>query len=174
MDKRVVIIGGGFAGTKAAKSLETIFNVTLLDIKDYFEYTPSILRTITEPKVIRKIQIPYLDCLKYTVFIKGEVQNITETEVITSTHTLPYDYLIISSGSVYSTPIKDFNFIVSQRAKEMISYAEKLRKSSSILIIGGGIVGVELAAEIASGQAQGNAHHKSKECCQRGDQDHDH
>jgi NADH dehydrogenase FAD-containing subunit len=33
-----------------AKALEGSFRVTLIDNKDYFEFTPSVLRTIVEPK----------------------------------------------------------------------------------------------------------------------------
>ena len=55
--KSVVIIGGGFAGAYAAKHLENDFNVTLIDGKDYFEFTPSVLRTIVEPTHIKKIQV---------------------------------------------------------------------------------------------------------------------
>jgi NADH dehydrogenase FAD-containing subunit len=45
----VVIVGGGFAGAYVAKALEDCFRVTLVDNKDYFEFTPSVLRTIVEP-----------------------------------------------------------------------------------------------------------------------------
>ena len=38
--KNVVIIGGGFAGTLCARELEHYFNVTLIDRKEYFEFTP--------------------------------------------------------------------------------------------------------------------------------------
>ena len=55
--KKLVIIGGGFAGAKIAKALESEFNVTLIDSKDYFEFTPSILRAIIKTKYLKKIQI---------------------------------------------------------------------------------------------------------------------
>ena len=38
-EKTVVIIGGGFAGSVAAKKLESKFNVILIDKKKYFEFT---------------------------------------------------------------------------------------------------------------------------------------
>lgn len=45
----MVIVGGGFAGACVAQALEPDFRVTLIDNKDYFEFTPSVLRTIVEP-----------------------------------------------------------------------------------------------------------------------------
>lgn len=48
-EREVVIVGGGFAGAYVAKALEDCFRVTLVDNKDYFEFTPSVLRTIVEP-----------------------------------------------------------------------------------------------------------------------------
>jgi NADH dehydrogenase FAD-containing subunit len=46
--KQVIIIGGGFAGSTAARLLQKDFSVTLIDQKYYFEYTPGVLRIIQE------------------------------------------------------------------------------------------------------------------------------
>ena len=80
--KKVVIIGGGFAGAYAAKNLEIDFGVTLIDSKDYFEFTPSILRTIVEPRHITKIQVLHSHYLKNADFIRGVVKEINVREVI--------------------------------------------------------------------------------------------
>ncbi|PIZ83168.1 FAD-dependent oxidoreductase, partial [Candidatus Pacearchaeota archaeon CG_4_10_14_0_2_um_filter_05_32_18] len=44
--KNIVIIGGGFAGAKIAKALENYYGTVFIDDKDYFEFTPGILKTI--------------------------------------------------------------------------------------------------------------------------------
>ena len=41
--KKVVIIGGGFAGMQAVFDLAKTCDVTLVDTKAYFEYTPGAL-----------------------------------------------------------------------------------------------------------------------------------
>lgn len=148
MEKRVVIVGGGFAGTYVARKLQNSFKVTLIDSKDYFEFTPSVLRTIVEPEHIGKIQALHRNYLKNTVVIRGNVIDINSNEVITPTHTFPYDYLVISTGSNYNAPIKESGIVIAARAEELVSYAERLKNVKSVLIIGGGLVGVELAAEI--------------------------
>jgi len=148
MQKRVVIIGGGFAGTCVARKLQNHYSVTLIDSKDYFEFTPSVLRTIVEPQHAEKIQAQHLAYLQKTVVIKEYATDITNKEVITPTRVFAYDYLVICTGSSYKSPIKDGDAITATRAPELVSYARKLKQSNSVLIIGGGLVGVELAAEI--------------------------
>lgn len=61
--KKVVIVGGGYAGINAAKKLEQDFDVTLVDTKDYYEFTPSRLRTLVEPDHVYKVQLHYKSIL---------------------------------------------------------------------------------------------------------------
>ena len=146
--KKVVVIGGGFAGSYTAKNLEKDFEVTLVDTKDYFEFTPSILRTIVEPKQLRKIQVLHNHYLSKAEIIKEEVKEITVKEVITDNHKIVFDYLVIGAGSSYNIPIKEKNTIIATRATTLRNYAQSLAKARKVLIIGGGLVGIELAAEI--------------------------
>ena len=74
--RKLIIIGGGFAGAKIAKTLENKFDVTLIDSKDYFEFTPSILRAIIDTKHLKKIQILHKDYLKKSKIIKEYVKEI--------------------------------------------------------------------------------------------------
>ena len=78
--KRLVIIGGGFVGATVARELEGEFHVTLIDSKDYFEFTPSILRTIVEPDHMKKVQLLHSHYLKKAVLIREEVEEITNFE----------------------------------------------------------------------------------------------
>ena len=146
--KKIVIIGGGFAGSYAARKLENDFEVTLVDNKDYFEFTPSILRTIVEPEHADKIQALHKEYLKKAKFVFGCVNKIEEKSVFVDNRKYDYDYLIISSGSYYKTPFKEHDIIRPNRSKELIDYHERLEKAKSVCIVGGGLVGVELAGEI--------------------------
>jgi len=146
--KKVVVIGGGFAGSLIAKALEKDYDVTLIDDKDYFEYTPSILRTIVEPETMRRIQVLHSGYLHRAHIHRDSVKTITHDAVRCGRKDVPFDYLVIASGSTYSVPIKH-NVIRSTRASELRRHATRVADAKSILIIGGGFVGVELAAEIA-------------------------
>ena len=48
---KVVVIGGSFAGLRVQRELGDDFDVTVVDLKQYFEYTPGVLRLYTQPKV---------------------------------------------------------------------------------------------------------------------------
>src|SRR3989338_6062962 len=76
--KTVIVLGGGFAGALAARKLEKYFQVLLIDQKDYFEFTPAVLRTLVEPSHVDKIQVRHSDYLKRTQVIKGQGGDITE------------------------------------------------------------------------------------------------
>lgn len=146
--KKIIIIGGGFAGSCIAKSLEKKFDVTLIDSKDYFEYTPGILRTIILPKHSKKIQVLHSKYLRHTKIITNKVTDVSSTAVFIGKKKIGFDYLIICSGSRYNTPIKEQSLILATRANILQKHHKKLSESKNVLIIGGGLVGVELAAEI--------------------------
>ncbi|MEK6800632.1 MAG: FAD-dependent oxidoreductase [Nanoarchaeota archaeon] len=148
--KRLAIIGGGFAGSKIAKSLENKFHTTLIDTKNYFEFTPGILRTIVYPEHIKKIQVLHKNYLKNTEIIIGEVKEVASKYVKVKNKKIFFDYLVVSSGSKYSSPIKDQKIIMATRASILRESFTNLCKSNTVLIIGGGLVGVELAAEICN------------------------
>src|SRR3989344_1388254 len=147
--KKLVIIGGGFAGAKIAKALESEFNVTLIDSKDYFEFTPSILRAIIKTKYLKKIQILHKYYLKKSKIIKGRVEEINKDKVILKNNSpLKFDYLVICSGSSYNAPFKEQDIVIATRGNHIMNCHSKLKKAKNITIIGGGLVGIELAGEI--------------------------
>lgn len=151
--KRVVVIGGGFSGAIVAKKLENSFNVTLIDTKNYFEFTPSVLKTIIEPKHSKAIEVVHKDYLKKATIIKGEVKTVSDNEIIVSNNKkkkIKFDYLVIASGSKYNSPIKENNLFVSSRTGTFKKAHNEIDKAKNILIIGGGLVGTELAAEICT------------------------
>ncbi|HLC78090.1 MAG TPA: FAD-dependent oxidoreductase [Candidatus Nanoarchaeia archaeon] len=146
--KKIVIIGGGFAGAYLAKNLQDSFKVTLVDKKEYFEFTPSILKVIVNPKSFNKIQICHKTYLDKGEFICGEVSEVGRDYIIVAHKKLKFDYLVLASGSKYNAPIKDPLVLVPQRGKEIQEYHDKLEKAGDVVIVGGGLVGVELASEI--------------------------
>src|SRR3989338_8684688 len=105
--RRIVIIGGGFAGSFAVKQLEKHFAVTLIDEKDYFEFTPSILKTLVHPSSAKSIQVLHRQYLRHAQIVKGSVSRIDEEVVFIAKKKYPFDYLLIASGSRYASPIKE-------------------------------------------------------------------
>jgi NADH dehydrogenase FAD-containing subunit len=151
---RLVIVGGGFTGCYVAKRVERHFETTLVDAKDYFEFTPSILRVLTEPNHWKAIQIPhsrYLD-LRYAAVQHGHVASVSGGDVVLNSGVrLPYDVLVFATGSSYAQPIKETceqAVFYASRGATLANAHRQLRSARSALIVGGGIVAVELAAEI--------------------------
>ena len=62
---------------------------------------------------------------------------------------MPFDYCILALGSSYKSTIKTRNASLEYRWKQLSAQRDLLASSSSVLIIGGGLVGCELATDIA-------------------------
>jgi apoptosis-inducing factor 2 len=146
--KKIVVIGGGFTGALCAKFLQEDFDLTLIDTKEYFEFTPGILRTIVIPSHAEKVQVCHKTYLKKGKFIRSRVISIDKDHVAIKGKKIYFDYLVIALGSRYNPPIKEQDVIITTRAKTLVEQSHKLHDAESILIIGGGLVGVEMAAEI--------------------------
>lgn len=146
--KKLVVIGGGFAGSLIARKIENKMDVILIDSKDYFEFTPGILRTLVEPRHIKKIQVKHKDYLENAEVIIGEVKEVSDKFVLINGKKIYFDYLAICSGSNYSVPFKEKSIIIANRGEHIIKNYKSLIKAKDVLIIGGGLVGVELAGEI--------------------------
>lgn len=154
MKTEVLIIGGGFAGVTAAQALQKQGIQTLLiDRKDYFEVTYAVLRDVAAPSKhngqARK---------QYHALLSGQFIQATVTELLPAKALLcdgrqvQFDKVIIASGSRYSSlPLakSDNALSLTQRRDELERYHTELKAASQVLIIGGGVVGVELAGELA-------------------------
>ena len=149
--KRVVIVGGGFCGTFAAMQLDMDprFEVVLVDTKDYFEYTPSILKAFNNPGAHARIVHPHAETVQNGRVIVGEVRACRDDCVAVNFETITYDYLIVSTGSHYPSAVKSTNVTMAFRGKMVQQQHSIIEAAQDIVIIGGGVVGVEMAAEIA-------------------------
>eukprot|EP01119_Soliformovum_irregulare_P003047 TRINITY_DN1332_c0_g4_i2.p1 TRINITY_DN1332_c0_g4~~TRINITY_DN1332_c0_g4_i2.p1 ORF type:complete len:469 (-),score=179.84 TRINITY_DN1332_c0_g4_i2:93-1316(-) len=159
-NKRVVIIGGGYGGANVALRLEKSFNVTLIDNKDYMIFTPAIVKLLLENDAEREQHLPTVrlrheDYLRYGTFKKGKVIEVTKDNnvLLESGESVPFDELVISSGSRYAAPWKSLeiqHIDALDNSRSLKEWADKIQHANRIIIIGGGPVGVELAAEISS------------------------
>ncbi len=151
----VLIIGGGFSGiTTAQKLAKKGVNITLVDRKDYFEVTFAVLRNVTAPEALgnqsRKL---YRDFVGGD-FVQGTIESMNNKEAkLANGDVICFKQAVIASGSRYpSLPLAKSNsqFDYVGRNQEMLDEHASLAAANSVLVIGGGGVGVELAGEIAS------------------------
>lgn len=143
-NKRIVIAGGGLAGSTLAHLLQDHADVTLVDSKDYFEIRWAALRGYVEPKLAEKIVIPHAQYLPKARVVVGTLAGASDRDVTLADGTVVlFDLLVITTGS-QPDPSRTF--------KERIAGIERenklIRAARSVLIVGGGPVGVEMAGEI--------------------------
>jgi len=77
--RRVLIIGGSFAGLCVARDLKNHFLVTIVDAKEFFEYTPGVLRAFVKPAHLDALTFtlsPVIDRRMNCKFIWGEVTEL--------------------------------------------------------------------------------------------------
>ncbi|XP_058729672.1 uncharacterized protein LOC131601795 [Vicia villosa] len=145
VEKKVVIIGGGVAGAILAKTIQHQANVTLIDPKEYFEIPWASLRAMVEPSFAERTVINHREYFTKGDLIVSSATNISESEVFTSDgRKISYDYLVIATG--HTEPIPKTR---TERIDQYKGENTKIKSARSVLIIGGGPTGVELAAEIA-------------------------
>jgi NADH dehydrogenase FAD-containing subunit len=73
---------------------------------------------------------------------------------------ISYDYLVLATGSTYRSQFKSSDTSTLYRASQLDDEMEQLKAAKSILIIGGGLVGCELASEISRSYNGINRHRK--------------
>lgn len=140
------MIGGGIAGSLLAKSLQFHADVTFIDPKEYFEITWASLRTMVEPSFGERSVINHRDYYTNGRIVTSTAIGITETEVLTADDfSFPYDYLVIATG--HRDPVPKTRM---ERLEEYVAENEKIKSAQSVLIVGGGPTGVELAGEISA------------------------
>eukprot|EP00741_Cyanophora_paradoxa_P002188 tig00000553_g2121.t1 len=153
--KRVVVCGGGFAGVKLVHQLHGEFDVTLVDPKEFFEYTPGILRAFVDPGHFHAALAVDYAALP-AAFVRGELEEVLAERVAVRTpegrRELPFDFLVLATGLGYAPPVRPAPSSVTResRGAELAASAAALRSASSVVVVGGGLVGVELAAEVAA------------------------
>ncbi|WKD49529.1 NAD(P)/FAD-dependent oxidoreductase [Microbulbifer spongiae] len=150
----VLIVGGGFAGVSVAQALEKQgIHTTLVDQKEYFEVTFATLRNLADPGATgNRARKHYKDFLKGR-FIQSRVQTLgPQRAVLSDGAEIRFKHGIIASGTRYpGLPIAktDESMGFQARNNELMTAHTRLKKARKVMIIGGGVVGVELAGEIA-------------------------
>jgi NADH dehydrogenase len=170
----VVIIGGGFGGLYAAKTLaNTNVNVTLIDKRNFHLFQPLLYQVATGTLSPADISSPLRSVLrksKNTKVLLGEVKDIDPKakRVILADEIVPYDTLIVATGANHSyfgnDQWKDFapglktvedaieirrKIFSAFEAAEKETDPVKRRAFLTFVIVGGGPTGVELAGAIA-------------------------
>ncbi len=168
--KRVVIIGGGFAGLNIAKNLSgKAFQIVMIDKHNYHTFQPLLYQVATaglEPDSIAHAIRQIFSKKENFYFRIADVKKIDPNEkiIFTPIGNIFYDYLILATGSEtnyygnenimkYSMPMKtipealDLRSLILQNleAALLTNDLDERQRLMNFVIVGGGPTGVELA-----------------------------
>lgn len=171
---RVVIVGGGFGGLYAARTLHKAqVDVTLIDRTNHHVFQPLLYQVATASLAPEQITAPLRSVLRNqqnTEVLMAEVTGVdTATRrVFIHDTSVEYDYLILATGSRHSyfkhpewerfapglKSISDANsvrreLLLAFEAAEMEMDPAKRKRLLTFVLVGGGPTGVEMAGQIA-------------------------
>lgn len=160
--KKIVIIGANFAGLACAMKLPTQFAVTVIDPSPGFEFLPNIHELLSGVKSADLLRLPRARILQRMghQFVEDKVVGIDGRASVVSTEsgeTFEFDACIVAVGGVnntfdipgvepYTRPFKSVDDCaqIGERLGELVETG----KPVSIVIVGGGLEGVEATGEI--------------------------
>jgi NADH:ubiquinone reductase (H+-translocating) len=175
--KNVVIVGGGFGGIYAARGLLRYFKnnnnicITLINPTNYFLFIPMLHEVATGTLCGHSLAEPIRELLhgKNFTFLKDTVTSVDlmKKHVRITKKSLPYDYLVLATGSEinyfgvpgaekHTLKLKSMNDAIHLKNHliESIEHsfsstnAKEKKKFASVAIVGAGATGIEVAVEV--------------------------
>ncbi len=166
---KVVILGAGFGGLTAARALDGIADVTLIDRHNFQTFLPLLYQVSTAGLAADHVAYPIRGALRKTKvkFRMGSpisVDHKNKSVKLDSSEVLDFDYLIVALGSATNDfgikgvaenalGMKTVNEALNIRSEIMRRFEDLCRFEDdtkfSIAVVGGGPTGVEMAGAIA-------------------------
>ncbi|KAJ2375441.1 hypothetical protein IW150_002550 [Coemansia sp. RSA 2607] len=177
---RIAIAGGNFAGLSAVKSLYThllatdtydgtsqappnpSIAITLIDRKDGFLHYLGMTRGLTQPSYGNSLWLPYASMPWLSHPSITVRQNIISRicpehiELADSPDTVEFDYLLIALGQARRAPIGVAAATRDAHVRDLANYHREISAAQTIVVVGGGAVGTELAADLKTDFADKN------------------
>jgi NADH:ubiquinone reductase (H+-translocating) len=177
--KRVVIIGGGFAGIAAARALRRCdAEVVLVDRRNHHIFQPLLYQVATAVLAPAEIAAPIRQIEQEQTNLTVLMAEVTAVDLssrsvdvsyaTSGTHKIPFDFLIVAAGmqpsyfghdefARYAPGLKNLNDAETIRTKILSAYElaeltdDEAERSRllTFVLVGGGATGVELAASMA-------------------------
>ncbi len=160
---RVMILGGGFAGLACAQALPADhYAVTLIDRNDCFEFLPNIHELVSAVKTPELLRLSLAAAMQRAghVFLRQTVLAIdpaARTVRTSRRRAVAYDWLVVALGGIDSShgvsgvaehtfPFKSVDQCV--RIGKRLERLASRRKPGHVVIVGGGLEGVEALGEV--------------------------
>jgi len=173
--KRVVVVGGGFAGLELAKQLlKKGFQIVVIDKNNYHQFQPLFYQVATAGLEPSSISFPLRKVFHRkradVHFRMARLQKVhpDKQSIETDIGMLSYDYLVIATGvstnyfgnekiKKHAVPMKSVSEAIYLRNNILQSYEQALNHEDenktealmNVVVVGGGPTGVELAGALA-------------------------
>lgn len=172
--KRVVVIGGGFAGLNLAKSLVRggDFQTVMIDKLNYHQFQPLLYQVATSGLEPSAISFPLRKDFQGVTDFHFRLATVRAVDpaakiIDTSIGTITYDYLVVATGTETNyfgmekirsaaLPMKSVpealalrNHLLENFERATTSNDPQQQSLLTIVIVGGGATGVEIAGAIA-------------------------
>ncbi len=145
----VLVVGGGYGGINAAKALDDVADVTLVDPTEAMVHNIAAWRALVEPEWLDRIFLPYAHLLAHGRFVRDRAVGVDGRRVtLASGDVLEPDYLVLATGSSYPFPAKNEEPDIASARSRVRAAHEALLAADRALIVGAGPAGLELAGEI--------------------------
>ena len=147
----VVVIGGGYGGVTAARSLDAVADVILVEQKDQFVHHAAAFKAAVDREWADQIFLPYQSLLANGQVRQGTVLKLEGNRVhIVGQDPIDADYIVVATGSTYPFPAKHMNSSTAISRFQLDQLHEDLRGANRVLFVGGGPVGLEMAGAMRS------------------------
>jgi NADH dehydrogenase len=171
---RIVLVGGGFAGLRAAESLARLpVQITLLDRRNHHTFQPLLYQVATAGLSPAEIAAPIREILARRSNIEvllGDVYGFDLARRLVKVHgfDLSYDYLVVAAGATHAyfghddweewaPGLKTIEDALEIRRRVLLTFERAERQAAifgshhpiSFVVVGGGPTGVELAGTLA-------------------------
>ncbi|MCO8273116.1 FAD-dependent oxidoreductase [Actinoplanes sp. TRM 88003] len=151
MTTKVVVVGGGYGGIVAARGLDDIADVTLVEPRETFLHHTAHLRAVADPAWAEKIFIPYDGLLSRGRVVRDAAARVDPGLVeLVSGARLEADYVVLATGSAGPFPTRLEGTGRDAGARQLRDLHEALGRASAVLLLGAGAIGLEFAGEIAA------------------------
>jgi NADH oxidase (H2O2-forming) len=157
---KVIIIGASSAGTTCALQLRKIdkeLEITIIEKTNHLEYSPCSLPYILSEEIENRDDIFLFSKEDYEqknikLMLGTEVKSIdkeNKTVETSKNEKINYDKLVIATGSYAFVPpikgINDVEYFTFKTIDDFEKIKPKIEKGKKAAIIGGGLIGVEIA-----------------------------
>ncbi|OKL64231.1 hypothetical protein UA08_00706 [Talaromyces atroroseus] len=162
--KNIIVVGGSYVGRATAQELArvipTTHRVLLIEPHSHFNHLFAFPRFAVVPGHEHKAFIPYTGifspvpgCSDLPTIIQARVTSVKQNYVKLDrewqgSSQIPFAYLAVATGASLSEPGSMKYDDKLSSIQYLKSHQENVKKSKSILIVGGGAVGIQIATDM--------------------------